>query len=91
MRSKRLNEYTKFDCVVSKHFTKSWDWFVNDQKIDQADTKRYRVVRYKHLRIQRIGKEDEGVYHCVVSNDYGSTTKEYKLILSGVGMYYFYH
>ena len=89
MRSKKLNEYAKFDCVVSEHFTKSWDWFVNDEKIDLSDTKRYRVVPYKHLRIQRISEEDEGVYHCLVSNGFGITTKEYKLIVSGVGMYFF--
>ena len=88
IRKRKLNEYAKFDCVVSEHFTRSWEWFINDEKVDQSDTKRYRVAPYRYLRIKRINPEDEGVYRCVVSNDFGSTTKAYKLIISGKCMYF---
>ena len=44
------------------------------------------MEHHDYLRIKRVRLEDEGIFTCVVRNDFGTTTKHYQLIISGADL-----
>uniref|UniRef100_A0A7M5XCJ5 receptor protein-tyrosine kinase n=2 Tax=Clytia hemisphaerica TaxID=252671 RepID=A0A7M5XCJ5_9CNID len=85
IRIKKINEFTKFSCVTSSKYARSWGWFINGKKVDQDDRQNFKVVKFNYLRIQKIPYEYDGLnkVECVVTNDFGTSTMNYTLIVEG--------
>lgn len=76
-------ERTVLTCLVISAVDYNLTWQRNDRDVSLADPARMRILANLSLELRSVKFSDAGEYHCVVSNEGGSSAASVFLTVQG--------